>query len=58
MPRKKLPQQKSQTVDWDADDPDEGDHSPIPDDDGSVTLRIPEKPTEKKRGTKKTNSAR
>ena len=58
MPRRKLPQPKAQTVDWDELDLDEGDHTPIPDDDGSVTLHAPEKPPEKKRGPKKGNAGR
>ena len=57
MPRK-LPQPKAQTVEWDELDLDEGDHTPIPDDDGSVTLHAPEKPPEKKRATKKGNARR
>jgi hypothetical protein len=58
MPRRKLPQPKAVTVDWDAIDDDEGDHTPVPDDDGNVTLHAPEKPPEKKRATKKGNSGR
>jgi len=58
MPRRKLPQPKAQTVDWDELDLDEGDHTPIPDDDGSVTLHAPETPPEKKRATKKGNARR
>ena len=58
MPRRKLPQPKAQTVDWDELDLDEGDHTPIPDDDGSVTLHAPDKPLEKKRGPKKGNARR
>ena len=57
MPRK-LPQPKAQTVDWDELDLDEGDHTPIPDDDGSVTLHAPQQPPEKKRGQKKGNASR
>ena len=57
MPRK-LPQPKAITVDWDELDLDEGDHTPIPDDDGSVTLHAPAKPPEKKRATKKGNASR
>ena len=57
MPRK-LPQPKLVTVDWDAIDDDEGDHTPVPDDDGNVTLHAPEKPPEKKRAKKKGNSGR
>ena len=58
MPRRKLPQPKAQTVDWDELDLDEGDHTPIPDDDGSVTLHAPQQPPEKKRATKKGNASR
>ena len=58
MPRRKLPQPKAQTVDWDELDLDEGDHTPIPDDDGSVTLHAPQQPPEKKRATKKGNARR
>ena len=58
MPRRKLPQPKAQTVDWDELDLDEGDHTPIPDDDGSVTLHAPQEPPEKKRATKKGNARR
>ena len=58
MPRPKLPVPKAITVDWDELDTDEGDHTPIPDDDGSVTLHAPEKPPEKKRGPKKGNAGR
>ena len=58
MPRRKLPQPKAQTVDWDELDLDEGDHTPIPDDDGSVTLHAPQEPPEKKRATKKGNASR
>ena len=58
MPRRKLPQPKAQTVDWDELDLDEGDHTPIPDDDGSVTLHAPQEPPEKKRGPKKGNARR
>ena len=58
MPRRKLPQPKAQTVDWDELDLDEGDHTPIPDDDGSVTLHAPQQPPEKKRGPKKGNAGR
>lgn len=57
MPRK-LPQPKAITVDWDELDLDEGDHTPIPDDDGSVTLHAPQQPPEKKRGQKKSNAGR
>ena len=57
MPRK-LPQPKAQTGDWDELDLDEGDHTPIPDDDGSVTLHAPQQPPEKKRGPKKGNASR
>lgn len=54
MPRRKLPQPKAITVDWDElDADDEGDHTPIPDDDGSVTLHAPQEPREKKSATKK-----
>ena len=56
MPRRKLPPPKAQTVDWDELDLDEGDHTPIPDDDGSVTLHAPDKPLEKKRVAKKGNA--
>jgi hypothetical protein len=58
MPRRKLPPPKAQTVDWDELDLDEGDHTPIPDDDGSVTLHAPQQPPEKKRATKKGNAGR
>ena len=58
MPRPKLPPTKAITVDWDELDTDEGDHTPIPDDDGSVTLHAPETPPEKKRGQKKGNASR
>ena len=58
MPRRKLPEPKAQTVDWDELDLDEGDHTPIPDDDGSVTLHAPQQPPEKKRATKKGNASR
>ena len=58
MPRRKLPPPKAQTVDWDELDLDEGDHTPIPDDDGSVTLHAPETPPEKKRAAKKGNAGR
>ena len=58
MPRK-LTQPKAITVDWDElDSDDEGDHTPIPDDDGSVTLHAPQQPPEKKRATKKGNASR